>query len=89
MVASTPRSRASSISFNVSALFPQFALPMILWCVTWVGRPPFSPISIVSRTLSSTPVASSRMCEVWMPPIRPATFASSITSAVGVNVPGT
>ena len=32
---------------------PSSTLPMILWCVTCVGRPPFSPISIVSRTLSS------------------------------------
>ena len=48
MVASTPRARASSISSSVSTLRPQFSLPMTLWCVTCVGRPPFSPISIVS-----------------------------------------
>ena len=45
-------------------LVPQFFLPITLWCVICVGRPPFSPISIVSLTLSRTPFASSRMCEM-------------------------
>ena len=89
MVTSTPRARARSTACNVSTLFPQFGRPMILWCVTWVGRPPRSPMAIVSLTLSSTPAVSSRMWDTWMPPNRPATFASSTTSSVGVNVPGT
>ena len=89
MVASTPRARASSISRRVSTLFPQFWAPMILWCVTCVARPPSSPIRMVSRTLSTTPAASSRMCEMYMPPNPATTLANSITSSVGVKLPGT
>jgi hypothetical protein len=48
---------------RIDALAP-VRLPMTLWCVTCVGRPPFSPISIVSRTLVRMPDASSRMCEM-------------------------
>ena len=64
MVASTPRARASSTSFKVSTARPQFFLPITLWCVICVGKPPFSPISIVSLTLSRTPFVSLRMCEM-------------------------
>ena len=39
------------MSRSVSTLRPQFALPMILWWVTCVGRCPCSPIAMVSRTL--------------------------------------
>src|SRR5437667_365736 len=63
-VASTPRERASSISLSVSTLLPQLPLPITLWCDTCVGRPPCSPMAIVSLTLSCTLEASSRMCEV-------------------------
>ena len=88
-MASTPRRRASSRSWSVSALRPQAARPIALWCVTWVGRRPSSPMAIVSRTLATTPAASSLMCETWIPPISPATRASAITSSVRANVPGT
>ena len=78
---STPRSRASRTRRSESTLRPQAARPIILWCVTCVGSPPSSPIAIVSRTLSSTPAASSRMCEMCMPPSSPATRASATTSS--------
>jgi hypothetical protein len=62
---------------------PQAALPMVLWWVTWVGRPPSSPMRMVSRTESTTPAVSSRMWEVWMPPRGAMARAMWMTSSVG------
>src|SRR6266511_1144469 len=63
-VASTPRARASSTMRRVSTERPQLALPTTLWWVICVGKWPRSPITSVSRTLSITPLASSRICEM-------------------------
>jgi hypothetical protein len=59
-VTSTPRARAASTSASKSALRPQFATPTTLAWLMCVGRCPFSPIAIVSLTLSSSFAASSR-----------------------------
>src|SRR5215471_18159377 len=67
MVTSMPRERAASITVRVSTLLPQFGVPTILWCDTCVGTPACSPIAMVSLTLSITPAASWRMCEVCTP----------------------
>ena len=64
IVTSTPRARAAATSASVSLLRSAPALPMILWWVIWLGSPPFSPIAIVSLTLSTILLASSRMCEM-------------------------
>ena len=85
---SSPRACARSINCSDSRTRPHADRPEALWCEICTGTPARSPISIASRTESSRPVLSSRMWVAYSPPVPRISVASSTSSSVSANRPG-